>query len=265
MTASSPADWSYVHHLVQVRPLRWQAVAERLRAALDLRAVDRASLPGDGPVHADVEAGRVRLYGIWRSQIGQPRDLLNVITCCPRECAEVPGPSWLADRASAISGDILAVQSAAMSATLRPLQADRPTRQGNFAFRWFVTPEQDWETFLELCRSAWPGFESAYDSQVIGLWRIHRGRPGHLPPLPGELPLPGGPQAASTRAGMVCSLLLTRRPDLAMWERSKIPADAAEQAVRDQLSRRYDLCESTWVYTTTLLSAEDRADEARWT
>jgi hypothetical protein len=35
--------------------------------------------------------------------------------------------------------------------------------------------------------------------------------------------------------------------------------------VRRQLSRRYDLCDATWVYTTTLLTASDRADTARWT
>jgi hypothetical protein len=65
--------------------------------------------------------------------------------------------------------------------------------------------------------------------------------------------------------GRVRSLLLTRRPDLAMWERSKIPEGAAESEVRRQLSRRYDLCDDTWVHTTTLLTAEDRSDDVRWT
>jgi len=59
--------------------------------------------------------------------------------------------------------------------------------------------------------------------------------------------------------------LLTRRPDLAMWERSKIPQGEAEAEVRRQLSRRYDLCDDTYVYTTTLLSAEDQQDTVRWT
>jgi len=61
------------------------------------------------------------------------------------------------------------------------------------------------------------------------------------------------------------SLLLTRRPDLAMWERSKIPENPEEAEVRRKLSRRYDLCDWTCVYTTTLLTAEDREDNARWT
>ena len=50
-----------------------------------------------------------------------------------------------------------------------------------------------------------------------------------------------------------------------MWERSKIPVGAAEQEVRRKLNRRYDICEWTCVYTTTLLSAEDREDDVRWT
>ncbi len=74
---------------------------------------------------------------------------------------------------------------------------------------------------------------------MIGLWRC----------LDGE-------------AGRCRSLLLTRRPDLAMWERSKIPQGEAE--VRCQFSRRYDLCDDTVVCTTTLISAENRDDTVRW-
>ena len=64
---------------------------------------------------------------------------------------------------------------------------------------------------------------------------------------------------------LVRSLLLTRRPDLAMWERSKLPADNEEAKVRETLSRRYDLCDWTVVSTATLLTASDRQDTARWT
>ena len=50
-----------------------------------------------------------------------------------------------------------------------------------------------------------------------------------------------------------------------MWERSKIPQGEAEAEVRRQLSRRYDLCDDTYVYTTTLLNAGDQQDTVRWT
>ena len=145
-----------------------------------------------------------------------------------------------------------AAASQAMEATLRPAAPEPvPARQGNYAFRWFVTPEADWPEFLDLCARAWPGFEAAYDSQVIGLWRC-------APDAADEATGPAAP-------GSVRSLLLTRRPDLAMWERSKQPQGAAEEAVRAALSRRYDLCTWTMVHTTTLITATDRADRARWT
>ena len=96
--------------------------------------------------------------------------------------------------------------------------------------------------FLELCVSVWPGFEASYDSQVIGLWQLANGP-----------------------TDMSDTLLLTRRPDLAMWERSKLPTNEAERQVRAKLSRRYDLCEDTEVYTTVLLTAIDVEDSTRWT
>jgi hypothetical protein len=137
-----------------------------------------------------------------------------------------------------------------MAPTLRPADHQPPARQGNYAFRWFVTPYGDWQEFLDLCAQAWPGFESAYDSQVVGLWRCTGDTYGHASDAP--------------TGTDVRSLLLTRRPNLAMWERSKLPQGAAETEVRNTLSRRYDLCTWTVVYTTTLLTAADSADEARW-
>ncbi len=140
-----------------------------------------------------------------------------------------------------------------MTPTLRPVDAQPPERQGNYAFRWFVTPADNWPEFLDLCAGAWPGFEAAYDSQVVGLWRCTGDSTG------GE-----SNEATGAAAGSVRSLLLTRRPNLAMWERSKLPQGTAEAGVRDALSRRFDLCTWTVVYTTTLLTAVDTADGARW-
>ena len=63
---------------------------------------------------------------------------------------------------------------------------------------------------------------------------------------------------------MVRSLLLTRRSDLATWERSKIPANEIEFEMREKLNRRYDLCDWTVVTTMTLITAIDKQDEIRW-
>jgi len=213
---------TYLYHRIVTQPLQWQAVASSL--------VERAS-------SAWRESGGL-VYGVWRSQIGLPRDELTAVSCWPDARAGHVASTALLDTLDGVQQH----SAQTMSATLRPTDDAPPTRQGNYAFRQFATPPAHWDEFLALCAGAWPGFESSYDSQVIGLWRF-----------------------ADAKEGDVRSLLLTRRPDLAMWERSKIPADAAEAEVRRKLSRRYDLCTSTVVYTTTLLTAGDVEDTARWT
>ena len=216
---------SYLLHTIHARPRAWLEPAQGLAGA----AQDRLG-PAGGT-----------LFGIWRSQIGRPRDEVTAITSwrddVAADAAVAAAEDWLVGHAS-----IEAHESRVMTPTLRPKDATPPERQGNYAFRYFKTPQQNFEEFLALCEAAWPGFEAAYDSQVVGLWRF----------------------SDATAEGAIDTLLLTRRPDLAMWERSKLPADAAEQEVRDKLSRRYDLCDATWVVTTTLITARDRADEARW-
>ena len=216
-----PIRSHYLHHRIDCEPLAWQSVAKALAAKAPA-----------------VEAASGLLFGVWRSQIGQPRDTLNAITAWHEG-----RNGWAAvmDLIKAIDG-VRVHDVTAMTPTLRPANDTPPRRQGNFAFRWFETPAKDWQEFLDLCADAWPGFESSYDSQVIGLWKVEDSQPD-----------------------IVRSLLMTRRPDLAMWERSKIPQGEKETAVREALSRRYDLCTSTCVYTTTLLTAEDREDTARWT
>lgn len=210
--------WIYVHHAIACAPRSYAA------AGRSLAALEWARHGGS-------------LYGIWRSQIGRPRDELTAITVWP----EAPDSAVIAQLTRAV-GEVRQITSEPLYAALRPAEPQSPRRQGNYAFRWFELAQPNWAEFLSLCAAAWPGFESAYDSQVIGLWRC-----------------------AADAAGRVRALLLTRRPDLAMWERFKIPAGAAESEVRRQLSRRYDLCDDTWVHTTTLLTAEDRSDEVRWT
>jgi hypothetical protein len=220
----------FVHHRIEAAPRTWAAVAKRL---------------------ADTKLNGGTLYGVWRSQIGRPRDELQAMTLWPQETRAAQAGNDLVGGAS----DIRHVTSQALVPTLRPTATAAPTRQGNYAFRWFATPEAHWPEFLQLCADAWPGFEAAYDSQVIGLWQATGDRTG-------------SDRDEASGAGIhpgVRSLLLTRRPDLAMWERSKLPAGAAEAQVRDKLSRRYDLCDWTVVSTSTLLTAQDRQDTARWT
>ena len=220
---------TYVHHRISAAPKQWNVVANVLAS----RRAELTAAGGD-------------LYGLWRSQIGRPRDELTAITVWSEPTSAARAEAKLMEGVA----DVLATTSEAMTATLRPADVRPPERQGNYAFRWFVTPEANWDEFLALCAQAWPGFEAAYDSQVIGLWRCIGDQSGGL--------------ADGAPGDGVRSLLLTRRPDLAMWERSKIPQGAAEVSVRDTLSRRYDLCTWTVVNTTTLLTATDSADRSRW-
>ncbi|MGA0426335.1 MAG: hypothetical protein ACO3OM_09405 [Alphaproteobacteria bacterium] len=213
-------DATYCLHTLLMAPLEWSKVGEAASA------IREALTPLGGS-----------LYGAWRSQIGRPRDEVQLITRWSNQDAD------LAEKAvTSVLPPTRSALSVQMRPTLRPIDSRHPTLQGNYAFRQFTTPESDWPEFLDLCAGAWSDFEKSYDSQVIGLWRFN-----------------------ILNKGLVQSLLLTRRPNLAMWERSKIPENDTEAEVRRKLSRRYDLCVDTDVFTTTLLTAGDRKDEARWT
>ena len=143
----------FVHHRIEAAPRSWAAVAERL---------------------TKVPLGAGTLYGVWRSQIGRPRDELQVLTLWPHETRAAAAETALLGSAA----DVRHVRSQALVPTLRPTEKTAPTRQGNYAFRWFATPQAHWPEFLDLCVEAWPGFEAAYDSQVIGLWQATSDRTG---------------------------------------------------------------------------------------
>ena len=211
----------YVNHKVTAEPRQWQAVADRLIS----KAADH------------IKSANGLLFGIWRSQIGRPRDELTVLTVWPDKKAAM-------EASDALFKDIRFIcdcEAERLVPTLKPDKAIPPREQGIYAFRWFETPAQNWEEFLDLCAAAWPGWEAAYDSKVVGLWRRH--------PDDGK---------------MVRSLLLSRRPNLAMWERTKNPQSEDEIEVRRIMGRRYDLCDWTCVYTTTLLTTEDPNDTDPW-
>jgi hypothetical protein len=176
------------------------------------------------------------LYGLWRSQIGLPRDTITIISVWP----DLETAKEKSDQICIGMELVSAVETDILSPTIRPKNGKRPERQGNYAFRWFETPLENFDEFLQLCTDAWPDFESCYDSQIIGLWKIENDDEN------------------------VKTLLLTRRPSLAMWERSKSPQGNKEAKVRQKLSRRYDLCDWTTVCTTTLITASDEPDNIRW-
>ena len=57
----------YVHHEVSCVPRHWSDVAEQVQNSSHFKNSD----------------GHASLYGIWRSQIGLPRDVLTVISVWP--------------------------------------------------------------------------------------------------------------------------------------------------------------------------------------
>lgn len=210
----------YVHHRVTCEPRTWSDVAKQV---IDLHDFV-------------IRNNETSLYGLWRSQIGLPRDTITMISVWPDLQTAKEKSNQICIGMEMVS----AVETCIMRPTIRPKTNKRPRRQGNYAFRWFDTPLRNLDEFLKLCFEAWPDFESSYDSQIIGLWKIEN------------------------NDKTVKTLLLTRRPNLAMWERSKIPEGPKETSVREKLSRRYDLCDWTTVYTTTLLTASDDVDLVRW-
>ena len=210
----------YVHHRVTCEPRTWSDVAKQV---IDLHDFV-------------IRNNETSLYGLWRSQIGLPRDTITMISVWPDLETAKEKSNQICIGMEMVS----AVDTCIMRPTIRPKTNKRPRRQGNYAFRWFDTPLRNLDEFLKLCFEAWPDFESSYDSQIIGLWKIEN------------------------NDKTVKTLLLTRRPNLAMWERSKIPEGPKETSVREKLSRRYDLCDWTTVYTTTLLTASDDVDLVRW-
>ena len=211
----------YVHHEVSCAPRHWSDVAEQVQNSSYFKNSD----------------GHGSLYGIWRSQIGLPRDVLTMISVW----SDIKTASSRSDNILSGLKLIKSHTTKLLAPTLRPKTSEPPVMQGNYAFRWFETPKDNYDKFLQLCEEAWPSFESSFDSQVIGLWRQQQ-----------------------IEKDSVSTLLLTRRPDLSTWERSKIPKTMEEKATREKLSRRYDLCDHTIVYTTTLITALDAKDTVSW-
>ena len=141
----------YVHHEVSCAPRHWSDVAEQIQNSSHFKNSDE---------HAS-------LYGLWRSQIGLPRDVLTMISVW----SDIKTASLRSDNILSGLKLIKSHTTKLLAPTLRPKTSKPPVKQENYAFRWFETPKDKYSKFLQLCAEAWPSFESSFDSQVIGLWR----------------------------------------------------------------------------------------------
>lgn len=96
-----------------------------------------------------------------------------------------------------------------LTPTVRPTDDTPPQPKGVVALRWFELETSDWDEFLDLSVNAWPAFESAYEANILGLFR--------------------DPDTDVARA-----LLVTRYASLNEWERSRqaISAEIGECSSR---------------------------------
>lgn len=119
-----------------------------------------------------------------------------------------------ADRTLAAAGVVIESTVERLVPTARPLDATPPRTPGVYAHRWFWLQAQDWDEFQRLSvDGVWPFFESD-GCQIVGLWR-------------------------SAGPGPVCkSLLLTRYPSVAHWERTRLQSPEPPDGAREDLYRR---------------------------
>jgi len=127
-----PAIFTY--HRITAEPRQWRTLATSLAQHSGARLAEQGG----------------RLYGLWRSQIGRPRDELQAMTVWSGAIRAREAERLLLG----VEPEVHSVASEMLLSTLRPADATPPTRQGNFAFRWFATPAEHWPEFLDLCTQA---------------------------------------------------------------------------------------------------------------
>ena len=126
----------YVHHVIACAPRSYAAAARNLCA---------------------IDWGRhgAALYGVWRSQIGRPRDEVNAMTVWTGD----PDLTVMSKLIESVS-EVRHVTSEPLRATLRPTSPAPPRRQGNYAFRWFElrepTGRNSWASRPAACSSGLP-------------------------------------------------------------------------------------------------------------
>lgn len=174
----------YEHTLLHVPPLR----ADDVRA----RIADRAWVVAGGP----------RGIG-WQSD--------DLVALLPAGSGAI-GP---------LVGD-LGVEVRSVEHLTAVARADRAAPAGGvLALRWFELAASDWYEFLDLSVGAWSGFEDAYTSTVLGLFR-----------------------SDDCAAPDARALLVTWYGSLADWEASRAAVRATEGAQADagrRFRRRHEI------------------------
>ena len=107
----------YVHHRVTCEPRTWSDVAKQV---IDLHDFV-------------IRNNETSLYGLWRSQIGLPRDTITMISVWP----DLETAKEKSNKICIGMEMVSAVETCIMRPTIRPKTNKRPRRQGNYAFRWF--------------------------------------------------------------------------------------------------------------------------------
>ncbi len=168
------------------------------------------------------------LFGLWRGEIGYHNDEGILMTAWPAHTEP---------DVSAADGIPSVLESTVerLVATVRPTTPEAPLDDGIYAHRWFETTDEHWSEFVELSQAAWPDFEGAFPgTRIVGLWRS----------------LDATPPAVRV-------LLVTRYPNLAVWERSR-PYEAERvpgvDEARRKFLRRAELTERTIVRIARLIA-----------
>ena len=104
----------YVHHEVSCAPRHWLEVAEQIQKSSHFRNSD----------------GQAFLYGIWRSQIGLPRDVLTMISVWP----DMRTASFRSDNIFSGLKFIKSHTTKFLTPTLRPKSSEPPVKQGKMPF-----------------------------------------------------------------------------------------------------------------------------------
>jgi hypothetical protein len=173
-----------------------------------------------------MQAAGGQLWGLFTPLIGMRSDTGILISVWP----DRTGAQARADAALGGISEILGCDGEEIVPTVRPKAATPPSAAGVYSFRWFELRDADVPELIQLSSSAWETFERTFASDILGFWR-----------------------STATPSPAARVLLLTRYPDHATWDRSRIdvpvPGDPSSAAL---FLRRRELIESTIVTTTRL-------------